>query len=69
MHGADISRTRKDSEASTIRSTLLELVKRENGDFDLFMNGTLQRAGIQERWLPEELCVRYGFCGEEYEAI
>lgn len=64
-----LSKTRKDSAAAKGITTLLELVKRADGNFDLFMNGTLQRANIRERWLPEELCVRYGFCGEEYDAI
>jgi hypothetical protein len=29
----------------------------------------LHRAGIPERWLNEELCVRFGLCGDEYDAI
>jgi len=33
------------------------------------VNGTLHRGDIEERWLPEELCVRFGFCGSEYDAI
>jgi hypothetical protein len=48
---------------------ILELVKTPDGNFDLFLNGTLDRGDIQERWLPEELCVRFGFCGGEYDAI
>jgi hypothetical protein len=44
-------------------------VRREDGTFDLFLNRKLDRSRIQEQWLPEELCVRFGFCGEEYDSI
>jgi len=64
-----VSDTRKDSAAHKITSSILELVKRADGDFDLFLNGTLHRGKIEEKWLPEELCVRFGFCGQEYAAI
>jgi len=62
-----MSRTRKDSTQN--RSTVLELVKRHDGRFDIFLNRKLDRSGILEEWLPEELCVRFGFCGEEYDSI
>ena len=64
-----MSRTRKDSDEITKSTTVLELVKRTDGNFDLFLNGTLHRVKIQEKWLSEELCVRFGFCGSEYDAI
>jgi len=50
-------------------TTVLELVKRADGNFDLFVDGTLHRGDIEERWLPEEVCVRFGFCGSEYDAM
>jgi len=59
--------TEKNSNQNQNR--ILEVVKRENGTFDLFLNQTLDRSGIPEKWLPEELCVRFGFCGEEYHSI
>lgn len=62
-----MSRTRKDSTRNKDRT--LEVVKRDDGTFDLFLNQTLDRSGISEQWLPEELCVRFGFCGEEYRSI
>jgi hypothetical protein len=62
-----MSRTRKDSDSS--RQTLLEIVKIPDGTFDLFLNGNLDVPHAEERWLPEWLCVRFGFCGEEYESI
>jgi hypothetical protein len=66
-HNLDVSRTRKDS--GQISNTVLELVMKVEGSFDLFLNGKLDRTSIPKRWLNEELCVRFGFCGEEYDAI
>jgi hypothetical protein len=62
-----VSRTRKDS--NQITKTVLELVNRDDGTFDLFLNGRLDRSHVAEKWLSDELCVRFGFCGEEYDAI
>ena len=62
-----MSGTRKDSKQ--ISSTVLELVAKNDGTFDLLWDGKLDRTGIPERWLNEELCVRFGLCGDEYEAI
>jgi hypothetical protein len=62
-----MSRTRKDSTQN--ESTVLEVVKRHDGKFDIFLNRKLDRSRILEEWLPEELCVRFGFCGEEYDSI
>ena len=65
--GYRVSRTRKDSKQTADRA--LEVVKRSDGLFDLFLNGKLDRSRIAEAWLPEELCVRFGFCGEEYDSL
>lgn len=62
-----MSRTRKD--LKKIRNKVLEVVKRDDGTFDLFLNRDLDRSCIPEQWLPEELCVRFGFCGDEYNSI
>jgi hypothetical protein len=61
-----VSRTRKDS---PITKKVLEVVKRNDGTFDLFLNRNLDRNRIPEMSLPDELCVRFGFCGDEYESI
>jgi len=53
------TKTRQDSRSS----------QKGDGTFDFFLNQTLDRSGIPEKWLPEELCVRFGFCGEEYHSI
>jgi hypothetical protein len=62
-----VSRTRKDS--NQIKNTVLEVVKKNDGTFDLFLNRQLDRNNIPETWLPEQLCLRFGFCGEEYDSI
>jgi hypothetical protein len=60
-------RTQKDSRKATNR--VLEVVKMDDGTFDLFMNGKLDRERVHEDGLNEQLCVRFGFCGEEYNLI
>jgi len=60
-----VSRTRKDSHQNRV----LEVVKRDDGTFDLFLNRNVYRSGISEDTLPRELCMRFGYCGEEYEEI
>jgi hypothetical protein len=65
--GDPVSRTRKDSRKVTNR--VLEVVRRDDGTFDLFMIGKLDRERIPKDGLDEQLCVRFGFCGEEYGSI
>jgi len=60
-----VSRTRKDSKQNRV----LEVVKKPDGTFDLFLNRRLDRHDVPEAGLPEELCVRFGFCREEYDSI
>jgi hypothetical protein len=61
-----VSRTRRDSQP---RNTIVELVRKIDGTFDLFLNTKLDRSNVPEQYLNDELCVRFGFCGEEYDAI
>jgi len=67
VHNLGVNRTRKDSKQAG--NTVLELVRRNDGAFDLFLNGQPDRTNIPEKWLNEEVCVRFGFCGEEYDSI
>lgn len=60
-----MGRTYKDARQNRV----LEVVKREDGTFDLFLNRRLYLGQISEDGLPQELCVRFGYCGEEYDAI
>jgi len=52
-----------------MKDTVLEVVKREDGDFDLFLNGKLDQGQKPESSLSAWLCVRFGYCGEEYNSI
>jgi hypothetical protein len=52
-----------------MKDTVLEVIKREDGKFDLFLNHKLDQGEKTESSLPEWLCVRFGFCGEEYDSI
>jgi hypothetical protein len=52
-----------------MKGTVIEVVKRDDGAFDLFSNLKLHHGQIQETYLQEWLCVRFGFCGEEYRSI
>jgi len=61
-----MSRTLKDSPR---KKRFLEVVKRGDGTYDLFLDDAPDRRAVPEKWLPEELCVRFGFCGEEYDSI
>ena len=60
-----MSRTRKDSRQGTV----IEVIKREDGTYDLFLNRRLDLGRIHEDGLMEVLCVRFGYCGEEFDAI
>ena len=51
-----------------MKPNLWEIVRREDGTFDIIHKGELSRRAITDRWLEDELC-QYGFCGEEYKDI
>ena len=61
-----MSHTFKDA---TKKQRFLEVVRRGDGTYDLFLDDAPDRSSIPTQWLQEELCVRFGFCGEEYESI
>jgi hypothetical protein len=60
-----VGRTYKDAKQNRV----LEVVKREDGTFDFFLNRRLYLGQISEERLPWELCVRFGYCQGEYEPI
>ena len=60
-----MSRTRKDSR----RGTVIEIIRREDGTFDLFLNRELNREGIHEDGLVDVICVRFGYCADEFDAF
>jgi hypothetical protein len=60
-----MGRTYKDAKQNRV----LKVVKRPDGTFDLFLNRELYRGQIHPDGLPQELCVRLGNCGQEYNSI
>jgi hypothetical protein len=48
---------------------VIEVIKVGDDAFDLLVNHEVFRRSAPEAALPEWLCVRYGFCGDEYDAI
>jgi hypothetical protein len=65
MTRARISRTRKDS----LQGTVFEIIKREDGTFDLYLNRELNHGRIHEDGLEEGVCVRFGYCLDEFDAF
>jgi len=62
-----MSHTGKDSRQNT--NSVVEVVRRDDGTFDLFLNHEIDRSRIPEEWLSDEVCARWGFCGEEFTLI
>jgi hypothetical protein len=60
-----LGRTKKDSKQGTV----IEIIKREDGTFDLFLNRRLDHGRIHEDGLIDVLCVRFGYCGDEFQEI
>jgi hypothetical protein len=46
-----------------------EFLRKPDGTYAVFHNGTLLSDSIPEKWLNREICVRHGFCGREYDDI
>jgi len=64
-----LGRTHKDERAKKTVTNILEVLKNDDGTYEVLFKGELVRSRVPERWLNQELCARYGFCGEEYDAI
>lgn len=64
-----MSDTRKDSWKNKNTNRVLEVVRRDDGTFDLFLNREIAGSRIPEEWLSHEVGARWGFCGEEYGLI
>ena len=46
-----------------------KFVRREDGTYTIFRNGKLLKEKIPGQWFYEQICVDYGFCGEESAKI
>ncbi len=51
-----------------MKDNVWEIVRTEDGTFEMFHKGELLHSSIPDRWLERQLA-RYGFCGEEYRDI
>jgi hypothetical protein len=60
-----MGRTRKDSQ----QGSYIDVVKRDDGSFDLFRNREVIGEHMDELWLRHELCVRFGYCQGEDDSI
>jgi hypothetical protein len=59
---------RSGTVGKAMKNNVWEIVKKEDGTFDLFHSGKLLHESIPEDWLADQLG-RYGFCGQEYDDI
>jgi hypothetical protein len=51
-----------------MKPNLWEIVRKDDGNFEIFQKGKLLKASIPEKWLEAGLA-EYGFCGQEYHDI
>ena len=63
----NMSKTYKDSAGAATR--YFDVVKRDDGTFDVYVNTDLLRSQISEQTLKDQLCVKWGYCGAEYDEI
>ena len=60
-----MTRTAKDQKGLRTVPNVYEILRRQDGTFDILRNGQLTNRAIPDKWLEDEL-VRYGICGQEY---
>ncbi|HKV80100.1 MAG TPA: hypothetical protein VJP02_18275 [Candidatus Sulfotelmatobacter sp.] len=46
-----------------------EFVREADGTYSVFHKDERLSSGIREEYLEREVCVRYGFCGQEFREI
>lgn len=61
--------TLKDSRRNKTARTGIEVLRRSDRTFDLFLNEKLVRSRVPGAYLEEELSHRFGLCREEYASI
>jgi hypothetical protein len=47
----------------------IDITRQDDGSFDLFLDEALQHSGFTEEQLAYELCVRFGYCQDEFLPI
>jgi hypothetical protein len=60
-----MSRTVKDSKGLPTTPNVFDIIRKQDGSFDILHNGELAHKSIPDHWLESQL-VKYGICGEEY---
>jgi hypothetical protein len=63
-----MGRTVKDSGRSRTMPNVYEVIRRQDGSFDVFYNGQPKHSSIPDRWLEDELA-KHGICGIEYREV
>ena len=51
------------------KPNIWEFLRKPDGTYAVSHNGKVLSDSIPEKNLNDELCIRYGFCGHEYDAI
>ena len=64
-----MSKTFKDFARKASSKTVIEVVANGGGSFEIILNQKVVRTGVEKKRLNDELCVKYGFCGNEFDAI
>ena len=64
-----MSDTRKDSARLATRKVIIEVIANGDDTFEIMLNQKLVGSHVPEQWLDDEVCGKYGFCGEEFEEI
>lgn len=52
-----------------MRQNIWEFMRKTDGTYAISHNGNLLSDSVLENSLEREVCVRYGFCGSEYDQI
>jgi hypothetical protein len=52
-----------------MNQNIWEFLRRQDGTYAVSHNGKVLSDSISEDALEQEFCVRYGFCGREYDDI
>lgn len=63
----NMSKTYKDSARAATR--YFDVVGRDDGTFNVYVNRGLFRGQMSEQTLKDQLCVKWGYCGAEYDEI
>jgi hypothetical protein len=52
-----------------MKQNIWEFLRKADGTYAVYHNSNLLSESIPEKWLNDEVCIRYGFCGSEFDAV